>query len=767
MQKGAHLVFQEHQRQAAYYRTRIEPSFGFDEISDPLALVEPRMRAKTVDLAQDICRHTFHFRGVEARLDSVDWDYRPQGNLDWTRDLNRHFYFVTLGLAYRYTGESIYTKGFVNLVGDWLAKNGPESAAWACPFEVAARLNAWIWSFFLFRAAPDFTDQDLAAFLDGLHRQVRHLDANIEYHIPTNHLLLEAKALALCGLLFPEWKEAGQWWKKGMAILLAEVERQVCSDGVHGERSTLYHKIITSELSELIWLLYQKGHAIPQPLMRAFERMLEFELHITKPDGTFPLFCDSALTDGYLRFSALAVGAVVLDRSDLAAENLGLNENTIWLLGERGLAKYRSLAAGARPLASRGFPHGGYFVMRGNNLGNGQGSDYYLAIDCGPFGLPLVPDHGHADALSFELFAGGQAHVVDAGVYSYHLGQRWRAYFRGTRAHNTLVVDGQDQSILDGIRHVYRPAKTTLHSWLPGRHFDWLDGSHDGYTRLPEPVIHRRQVLFVKGEYWVLADWALGKGSHRYDLLFHLTPWSNPVLEGSAFKARTGGSTGLAIIPFYPSENEARVVQGEKSPIQGWVSFESGEAVTSPTLEYRMVGRAPARFAVALFPYTSGDELPVLEGHTWPSSDPQTALAASLTFRSWTDYVLATLDPSANLSAGPCETDGGVAFLRWDRGAEQFTRAFLLGGKELIYQSIPMVKASRRLGALELVYHEGHLNVWAESPERCDLAIFAPGLVKATVNGQSAGLNRKGPFINVSLAPMPSGPREAEDERRG
>lgn len=753
-------VSQEDLARAAYFRTRRDPAFHFDGGWEVARLVEPEMRAKTIALAQDISNQTFRFRGVEARLDPVDWECCPEGNPDWTRDLNRHFYFVTLGLAYRYTNEPIYVVAFVKLFREWLVKNGPGSGAWACPFEVAARLNAWLWSFFIFREADAFTDQDLTAFLGAFRRQARHLDANLEFHVPTNHIILEGKTLALCGLVFPEWKEAERWWERGMTIMNAEIERQVCADGVHGERSTLYHKIVTSELSELMWLLYRKGQRIPQPLLQAFERMVEFDLNITKPDGTFPLFSDSAATDTYLRFSAPAIGAVVLDRPDLAAGYLGPNENTIWLLGEEGMAKYQSLASGIASLKSRGFPEGGYFIMRGN----GRKSDCYLAMDCGPFGLPQAPGHGHADALTFELFAGGQSLIVDAGVYGYFLGEKWRAYFRGTEAHNTLVVDGQDQSVLDGVRHVYRSARASLHGWLPGRHFDWFDGSHDGYCRLPGRIRHRRQLIFVKDEYWIMVDWALGEGSHRYDFLFHLNPSSNPVLDGSAVKTRSGRSTDLSILPFCPWEGDVQLVQGEMNPIRGWVSFESGEVHPCPTLVYRTDGSAPAHLAVALFPFSSEEELPTLKSYTGPPAGEQAAFAGGLTFRGWTDYVVLVPDPLI-AAAGPLQTDGTAAFLRWDDGEGRLTRAFLLNGSDLNYEGTQVVKACRRLDALELACGGGYLDVWAKAREECELTVLVAGPVSVRVNGQTSRYRRAGPFITFPLAPVASDSREVNDGR--
>ena len=39
-------------------------------------------------------------------------------------------------------------------------------------------------------------------------------------------------------------------------------------------------------------------------------------------------------------------------------------------------------------------------------------------------------------------------------------------------------------------------------------------GEHDGYTRLPDPVRHRRTLVSVGGEYWLCVDVLEGTGTH-------------------------------------------------------------------------------------------------------------------------------------------------------------------------------------------------------------------------------------------------------------
>jgi len=591
-----------------HFKTRTRPKFHFGPADKPaiLSAIESDWRKATIRAADETCQNIFRFRhlGPVKFEAGVEWTFGPQGNVDWTWDLNRHPYFNTLGKAYWYTGDEKYAEKFVELLLDWINKNpaGVNKPNWESVLEIAARLNNWIWAYHFFLHAEAFNQEAYIAFLRGLLTLARHLAARLEYHATNNHLFLEAKALAFCGLLFPEFKEAKKWRETGLRILWEQVEKQVCPDGVHAERSILYHRAVTSELLEMAVLLDNNGLPIPERVINRLEKMIEFDLNITKPDGTIPLLGDSALTDNYVRFSGRCGRGVLFDRLSLAGNGLG--EEMVWLLGGRGSSSSVTREEATVKLTSKPFAEGGYFVMRG---GEGERT-LYLVFDCGPFGYEPVPGHGHADALSFDLYAYGRTLITDCGAYSYYLGEDWRNYFRGTSAHNTIVVDGQDQSILMGYWHVHRMAQATLHEWVSNEYFDFVDGSHDGYHRLTKPVTHRRSILFVKPEYWIVIDLLAGQGVHTLEQYFHLMPWATPHLNQKTRVVRVDdhGFPAMTIAPTGGQSLRAKIVTGATDPIQGWVSFYSGEKIAAPVLKYKKTVQLPAIFCTVLYPHPPG-----------------------------------------------------------------------------------------------------------------------------------------------------------------
>ena len=76
--------------------------------------------------------------------------------------------------------------------------------------------------------------------------------------------------------------------------------------------------------------------------------------------------------------------------------------------------------------------------------------EIWCRCDGGPHGFLSIAAHAHADALSVEVRYGGVDILADPGTYCYHGDPAWRSYFRSTIAHNTLEIDGRNQSVEGG-----------------------------------------------------------------------------------------------------------------------------------------------------------------------------------------------------------------------------------------------------------------------------------------------------------------------------
>jgi hypothetical protein len=251
----------------------------------------------------------------------------------------------------------------------------------------------------------------------------------------------------------------------------------------------------------------------------------------------------------------LNTAAVVCDRPDLATGLERCDEKTFWLTGHSGLPVARS---GAKSLRDD-FPEGGYHILRR--------LDARVIVDCGPLGYLSIAAHGHADALSLLLDYRGVPFLVDPGTFAYHTDRAWRDYFRGTTAHNTVVVDGQDQSVIGGSFMWLRHARATLleHS------ADRIRGRHDGYTRLADPVVHEREVrLDAASGSIIVTDRLECRGAHTIDILWHLHPHCRSEARDGGVRVENAGAA-IVIRPD-PESGTISLHHGEGDPPMGWYS---------------------------------------------------------------------------------------------------------------------------------------------------------------------------------------------------
>jgi hypothetical protein len=261
-------------------------------------------------------------------------------------------------------------------------------------------------------------------------------------------------------------------------------------------------------------------------------RACDFALHCRRPDGTIPALSDA---DGGDYSELLALAGEALDRDDLRHGRAAATRNA-------------------------DFPAGGYFTQRG-----GWGADDpFLIFDCGPLG---DGGHGHYDLLSVEVFAGGRPLLVDPGRFTYsEQPPNLRRWFRGTAAHNTVCVDGLDQTPYTRTR----PAGPVAEGRFLGRTVRPGVDVLAGEARSPVyDAVHQRRITLVEDRCWLIEDRLRAEQEHDYDLRFHLAPGEATIGDG------TVRAPGLTLVILGASELRLE---------PGWIAPRYGERIAAPVV---------------------------------------------------------------------------------------------------------------------------------------------------------------------------------------
>lgn len=545
-------------------RTRIRPRAVFCIVADVY-------RDRTV--ADAVCRGSFTHAGVTLELGAEpDWltsIFPPDA--EWRIEWSKFYYGLDLAHAYRETNDACFPLAWERLVRSWIRQ---VPVGFDTSDVSARRIQNWIYAWDSFVNASGFEcfaegfEDELTA---SLAEQVAHLRAHLTAE--RNHRTLELYALFVAALALPELDEDGSLLDFAVAELHSNLLTDVRPDGVHREHSTHYHMLVLRSFLGARENARRFNVSFPRGFDEQLQRAFDFALHCRRPDGITPALSDSDTCD----YSALlALAASLFERPDyLYAATCGA----------RGVAPERCNVS---------FRDGGYFIQR-SGWGTGAralGDERFLIFDAGALG---DGGHGHYDAMSFEAYACGRALVVDPGRYTYsEHGENWRRWFKSTSAHNTVCVDGLDQT-------PYRrgkPKGPTAHSRLLERvsapSLDVLCGE---VLSPAYEARHVRRVFFVAGEYWLVVDELSGERPHRYDLRFHLSEeaWQRARVESNGVNGVVR-APGLALVFVAPHAPRLE---------QGWVSHKYGVKHPAPVVSVVAEGAASARFFTLVFPLDS------------------------------------------------------------------------------------------------------------------------------------------------------------------
>ena len=544
--------------------------------------------------------------GVEAPLSFGKLlDYRnPRlvGDIKYLWEPNRHLHLVTLAQAHALSGNACYFHVLRLHLESWFDscpyRMGPN---WTSALEVAIRLINWsvAWQILGGAHSPLFQTTEGARlrqrWLESIHQHAQFVRGHFSLDSSANnHLIGEAAGLFIAALTWPHWPCTREWLTAAKSILEREALLQNAPDGVNREQSASYQQFVLDLL--LLTLLAGKanGEWFSVAYESRIEKMLEYLASIMDAGGNVPMLgdADDALVvrlaeggDSSPYRSLLANGAILFGRGDFKRKAGVLDDKTRWLVGEPADALFDGICtAEARLPVRQAFTEGGYYILGSDFEGD---NEIRLIVDAGSLGYQTIAAHGHADALAFTLSVGGQEFLIDPGTFAYHTEAPWRGYFRGTAAHNTLCVDGQDQSQSGGNFMWLKKARAGCTLWSCTAEKDLFEGWQDGFMRLADPVMHQRRILLDKvARRLVIEDILQMAGEHDINVFFHCSERCNVDPAPDGFTLRQGGRTLSLKLPQAEGAS-AHVYHGSVAPIMGWVSRGFDQKLPAATIAWQ------------------------------------------------------------------------------------------------------------------------------------------------------------------------------------
>ena len=400
--------------------------------------------------------------------------------------------------------------------------------------------------FYCLKSLDNLNIPEYQLILDSIYQHGWWISKRLSlYSSLGNHTVAECMGLLFAGAIFRNTKEGSEWLKTGRDLLKRELDYQILNDGGAAEQSFNYHRFVL----DLYWLaidFLEKNNL--QNCSDFKERLIQAEHFITAFEdisGKLPSIGDS--DDGH----AIAPG--------IHPPRIKPDKNTEKL---------------------QTFSTSGYTIINDNNA--------VLTFDHGPLGMAPLYNHGHADALSITLSIESKEMLVDPGTYRYNCAPEWRRYFKGTRAHNTITIDGLDQAVQETGFIWSRPYKAKLLKSIETGGCLFLQADHDGYMRLKEPVRHSRIIFNFDETNLVIKDTFLGKGIHTFELNYHAHPDSEITSEDNAWWKID--NNGAVIYIRLLGKNNFTFIKGRTDPIFGWYSPAYGIKRESGVLSCTMRG---------------------------------------------------------------------------------------------------------------------------------------------------------------------------------
>ncbi|MEY8337984.1 alginate lyase family protein [Lachnospiraceae bacterium 62-35] len=412
---------------------------------------------------------------------SYQLEYKQRDDIGDARtnwELNRHFQFAMLAKNYAASGDGSFLQEFQDLFEDWNEKNPfLWGISWTSVMEVAIRTSNWCYAYCFFSDCEGVPEKLLEQLKTGILNMTDYICAHYSrYSSANNHLIVEAYAIGQSGILF----RYQPWIDLAIRILTQELRNQNYSDGINKELSLHYQSLYTEAMGLMMRLMVKNDIKIPKIWDEMLDKMCCYMANCIGSYGETIAFGDNDegkildLHGGIHHYPyVLGLLSYLLKKQYVSLENVNC-ENLNWLFTES--EKKKAIAKAIHTVPQ-------YICYRegGNSILRSIDRRVLIGIDHAALGFGNIAAHGHADALSFQMYVDGIPIFVDPGTYVYHCDIKSRNTYRKTENHNTLCINKKDQSEMQGAFLWGKRAKCCLLGYEEMDKGVMLRAAHNGY----------------------------------------------------------------------------------------------------------------------------------------------------------------------------------------------------------------------------------------------------------------------------------------------
>ncbi len=660
----------------------------------PFAPERVRVSKAEIAEADDLLDNVFILRAHMVRRHDygprMDWSTVLDGDIESNVSINNHPHLLLLARVWKATGEIKYRDKLIEFLSSWMEQcPRPDTKQWLewRTLEAGAR-PSYRWPQIMALAAADstFVDSMFFPLAYFLYQHADYLMVNHARHL-SNWGQVESAGLLGASMIVSEHPDADLYRRTALRRFDYLNREMYFPDGVHTENSFYYHAFPLYVQAQVYRLAQSLGVALDTSWTGVIERGIEALVLSALPDGSSPMVSD---TGPYLSYigSMQKIGRELFPGNELFIHPVGISAYP-----DAGVST-----------TSHWFKDAGYGIMREVWPHYSQ----YMLFDMGYYGS----NHQHEDKLNLIVYAEGRELLHDPGIYRYS-NDGYERYFRGSRGHNVVLVDGlgQRRDMLFDKQNLYAGES------FPDRDARWLDREkfilaecayRNGFAKKLHPlwysgsrpdeqaslidIHHERKVLWVKGEYWVVLDLLLGPGEHRLEQLWHFSPVVTShdsagvdpgVVKLTGNRTAVGKNPGvadIAVMQVGGADLKLRKEKGKLNPHVGWTSLYGENPAWDVTFE--TTRSLPASFATVLFPL-AGDDTPLPEIRSYHQGPD--GVAFDLVFDDHVDRLVIATGESVRAEFPGGHFKGELILLR-KTGRASFDPVFYLGLTDLFLE---------------------------------------------------------------------------------